>query len=239
MKQLITILFLLLTSDVNAQDYLPILKQGRVWKCVVRTPSWDIPRPFTVTVAGDTIVNERKMFKVSIVFDKLEGYNNRENSVMPAYEEDGQVWTLGEKGSDKATLLIDMNLHKGDNIAVGTVSNVDTITVNGVKRKRIKAHGFDGGVYWVEGIGASHDFWAGYDGKINNGEYAYMKECYDNGELIFTKDDFRTGLADGINKVTRDVKDDNAMHDIGGRHIKEPQPGSVYIKGGSKYYKHK
>ena len=239
MKQLLTILFLLLASVVNAQGYLPILKQGRVWKCMVATPSWDVPRPFTVTVAGDTIVNERKMFKVSVVYDKLEGYKNREDCVMPAYEENGQVWTLGEPGYDKATLLIDMSLHEGDKIAVGTVGNVDTITVSGVKRKRIKANGFDGGVYWVEGIGASHDFWAGYDGKISNGEYAYMLECYDNGELIFTKDDFRTGLADGINQVTRNVKDADAMYDIGGRYIKETQPGKVYIKGGLKYYKHK
>lgn len=240
MKQLVTLLFLLLASFANAQDYLPILKQGRVWKCVVQTPSWDVPRPFTVTVAGDTIVNEKKMFKISVVFDKLEGYKNREDCSMPAYEEDGKVWTLGSNGSDKATLLIDMNLHKGDKIEVGTVGNVDTITVNGVKRKRIKAHWFDGGVYWVEGIGSSHDFWAGYNGRISNGEYAYMVGCYDNGELVFTKDDFRTGLADGINDVAKDVKDeDGAVYDTNGRRVAELVSGNIYIKGGLKYYQRK
>lgn len=238
MKYLATLFFLLLASVANAQEYLPILKQGRVWKCVDTNVSLmgDVPRPFTVTVAGDTIVGNKKMFKVSVVYDKLDGYKDREDRVKPAYEENGQVWTLDYEGIGKATLLIDMNLHKGDKIEPGTVNDVDTIIVNGIKRKRLKVHDFDDGVYWVEGIGASHDIWAGSDGR-EIGAYAYMLECYDNGELVFTQADFRVKPTNAINNVKVGVKNNNdAMYDTNGRPVTCPVPGRIYIKGGLKYY---
>jgi hypothetical protein len=43
------------------------------------------------------------------------------------------------------------------------------------------------------------------------------------------------GSTDGIDKITRDVKDDGVIYDLQGRKVTTPQKGGLYIKNGKKF----
>lgn len=66
------------------------------------------------------------------------------------------------------------------------VTDVDYITVNGIKRKRITIDDHRNRIiYFVEGIGLNFEFWMDPSFAYPDNEQRYMVECYDNGLLIF------------------------------------------------------
>ena len=95
------------------------------------------------------------------------------------------------------------------------------------------------GLLVIEGIGPRRgfisepfEFWP-YDGGVRLVYYT-TKVC-DGDEVIFTGDDFKLFTA-GVEEVLDGgcVKD-GKMYDIMGREVKNPQPGSVYIRNGRKF----
>ncbi len=174
---------------------MPVLSEGKSWE--VTTISWDyenFPNSndttgyYAVSVCGDTIVNNLTCKKIEIV---PKG-NQKSSKTAVAYEKDGKVWNVNSNG--EMVLIFDIGLHQYDEVDAGYVVKEDYISVNGFNRKRLL---IDSGIdsddysyYVVEGIGISSDKWVSKLGIGNENEYTIMLSCSENGEIVFTKEDF-------------------------------------------------
>ena len=201
----IIMLFPTLMSSQNA--FLPILKQGRSWKIACKDENGN-SEILTMTVAGDTLVNDRNCKKIKVA--ALEGSNSIFTIV--AFEEEGKVWSV-EDGT--FSQLFDMSLNEGDAVDAGYVLKSDVINVNGVKRKRLT---IDSGIdcddyvfYVVEGIGISTDRFLYNASIFGEGKFGTMLSCMDGDECIFTENDFRTASADGNKPLFYDLNGDGLM----------------------------
>ena len=175
----------------NQTTFLPVLSEGKSWE--VATVKTDSPSDTTgiydIYVAGDTLVNDITCKKIAIVPKD----NQKSSMTAVAYEENGKVWKITEDGTKE--LLFDMGLDVNDSFDAGYVIKSDIITLNGVSRKRLV---IDSGAdcddylfYVVEGIGISSDKWVFNFGVGNENEYAVMLSCKENGETVFTAEDFK------------------------------------------------
>lgn len=197
-KIILTLLGLLIMTSASAASqttFMPVLSEGKSWE--VATVSWDyenFPNSndttgyYTVSVCGDTIVNNLACKKIEIVANN----NSQSSRTAIAYEEDGKVWNVREDG--ELVLIFDIGLHESDLIDPGHVLQEDYISVKGINRKRLL---IDSGIdsddycyYVVEGIGISTDEWIPNLGVGFENEYAIMLSCKENGEIVFTREDF-------------------------------------------------
>ena len=182
-------------SAASQTTFMPVLSEGKSWE--VTTISWDyenFPNSndttgyYAVSVCGDTIVNNLTCKKIEIV---PKG-NQKSSKTAVAYEKDGKVWNVNSNG--EMVLIFDIGLHQYDEVDAGYVVKEDFISVNGFNRKRLL---IDSGIdsddysyYVVEGIGISSDKWVSNLVVGNENEYTIMLSCSENGEIVFTKEDF-------------------------------------------------
>lgn len=250
MKRFLLISAILVAATFNsvAQSYKQLLTDGKMWKCATKGDHFSsCDATFTVTVVGDTIVNGRTCKNLHYEGVKENGKVIDFNRA--AYEEDGKVYTNNldfyfEWGEDFIP-VIDFNMHKGDLTDDGQnqVEADDYAMVDGEKVHRVKMNCEDrNGVspVWVEGVGPNTDYilftmptviptTTGYSA------IDYMLECYDNGKLIYTADDFNKGWdTDGIALPTADKAANGTLYDITGKPCKAPRKGDIYIKDGKK-----
>ena len=65
-----------------------------------------------------------------------------------------------------------------------------------------------------------------------------MLACYENGKLMFSKDDFAKEaykrVENGVNSITIQKKTESKTYDMGGRRINAPRKGEIYIQDGMK-----
>ena len=199
MKKIIfTLLGMLMITSASAASqttFMPVLSEGKSWE--VATISWDyenFPNSndttgyYAVSVCGDTIVNNLTCKKIEIV----PNGNQKSSKTAVAYEKDGKVWNVNSNG--EMVLIFDIWLHQNGGVGAGYVVKEDYISVNGLNRKRLL---IDSGIdsddycyYVVEGIGISSDKWVSNLGVGNENEYTIMLSCSENGEIVFTKEDF-------------------------------------------------
>ena len=242
MRRLSLILLLLSCLTAVAQDnYKKVLTPGKVWKClVVRDYVSDVvKKPYTVTVECDTIVDNRKCWKMSSVYDDSGQPASYWDDIV-AYEENGKVYAYKHPLSDNIegdwTLMLDFTLHKGD-VATefgSIVTEEDSVEVNGILYRRLSITGG----YWVEGIGPNTDYWRSNIAKPTHMETREMLACYENGKLLFSKDDFDKEaykrVENGVNSITVQKGEESATYDMGGRRINAPRKGDIYIQDGMK-----
>ena len=196
-KTIILALALLPLWLYGQATFKPVLTDGKSWK-VARlseilnsTEEIDTVDYYTISVLGDTVVNNRTCKKIEIVSQN----NQNVSQTAVAYEENGKVWNVKDDG--EMELLFDIGLHQYEEIGAGFVVEENHIYVNGVDRKRLY---IDSGVdantnnyenlyfYIVEGIGVSNNFWLG--GQTGGIGPCVMLSCSENGETIFTSKDF-------------------------------------------------
>lgn len=227
-----------------AQDYEPMLAEGRVWKTVMPSMAPDKIDDFyyTETVCGDTIVNDRVCKKIHIVCDNPENNPFTTDYTIAAFEEDRKLYVCNDDGG--ASKIMDFNLHKGDFISNcnAEVIEEDYIEVNGKRYRRLTFnYGFDDeNACWVEGIGSNQDFWF-YGGQrpLGSHYYYYMSECYDNGIPVFNKEDFKKEpVANGITSVNKENEQCNILYNLSGQRISTANKGKIYIQNGKKQMKH-
>lgn len=214
-----------------AQQYQPILSDGKEWH-VVKHSVWtpfgmgeDVP--YTITVCGDTLVDGRDCRKLCFESSQTKFYK-------AGYEERGKLYLFFDGVSDNvSTLLIDMNLHKGDVLDTeANIVNEDTICVNGVLRKRLTI-GEDGG-YWVEGIGSNNDYvWASLIERVTT-YYWTFEQCYENGNLVFRKEDFSSAPITSVKSLTIGQQSGSDLYDVTGSKVLAPQRNHIYITNGKK-----
>ena len=182
-------------------------------------------------------------------------------SVIPPFDTDSGV----EYAAGDELLLYDFDAKVGDEywspsvsdsmtmpyidvLTPVTVTNVDTILVNGVLRKRLMTKALGGGspeINIVEGIGPSRGYMHiplyGPLCTCMHTTDAFVKDVVDaDGRVIFKAAVFdapsysadvpEVGFDTGMNPVK-----DNKMYDLNGREIRGPLPGTVYILNGEKH----
>lgn len=235
MKQFFIFILSCISICTNAQEYLPILAEGKTWVTLYTCgmPETDFYR--TSIIKGDTVINGTECKRIIYYYE-----DGSEATSGGRIEEEKKVYAINEDGSRE--LVLDFNMHTGDtywsdkNQREVSVMAEDSIEVRGVKRRRltIGTHGrFIG--YWVEGIGSNLE-----DAKLNcpNSSYGYKYytyECYENGELVFTMDDFSSPSVCGVTAPAAKPKSEGKVYDISGISVQKPKKGSLYIKGGKKY----
>lgn len=242
MKQILLIIafFMGIGLNANAQEYKKMFKNGRVWNYIVSNSGILDQKYITVTVIGDTVVDGRTRSKLHFHTIYMTGDNEQckfssYDYYNTAYEEDGKIYY-----GDGKEPLMDFSMHKGDAIGWQNVHEEDYIEVRGVKYRRLELYP-DGGTkyykrYWVEGIGASCCLAMNTGEDIHAiSEITYLESCYDNGQLIFSHDDFYLPAITGIAAVKPSAPTDGKAYDLSGRRISQPAKNGIYIKDGHKH----
>lgn len=243
MRKLLVLYALLLTVCAKAQDYKPMLTDGKEWHCVYIVEGADGRYdtdgrwPYTIKVVGDSLINGTAYKKLLHEYTDSVPQGKEKSFCSAAIEKDRKVYDYSKSMGD--VLVFDFNLHKGDIVsenttATTTVTDEDCIEAYDTKYRRLKV-GWGG--IWIEGIGCnSQDYTIP---NIENGDIPVpyytgdkMVACYDNGKLIFTENDFDQ-TTDAINEVQTTDKSNGCMYSINGIKITNPQKG-IYIKDGRK-----
>lgn len=245
MRTLAIFIVALLGLSASAQEYKPIIKDGRMWIMakIVDNLTDNDEKTIVANVVGDTIVDGRECKKISvrIYHESMRIADAFDKAV---YEEDGKLYMHDYYDNENFSLLIDMNMRKGDVIPTESsniniaVESEDTVDVRGVKRRRI---GFDNDFYkgnplvWIEGVGASIDCYATPCIRTTNWDGMFLLECYDDGKLIYAKDDLRNvplptnAVSVSVSKYTHGL-----VYDILGKRISSTRKGEIYIQNGEK-----
>lgn len=133
----------------------------------------------TVTVVGDISVNGIDCKRLMTTAKGSDAV-----SYSAGYEKDGKVYVLA--GND-FELKFDFNVGIGATL-FGNATDIETITVNGVDRRKIT---FENGAFaWIEGIGQAVNNCEPTASEKPVGFQTYTLACNENGTTVFTYDDF-------------------------------------------------
>ena len=242
MRKFLTIMFLLLVSFAEAQEYRPMLTDGKEWHCFRRVALSDVDWDpngewtYTIKVVGDSLINGVAYKKMCREYTQDVPSGESRCTYFAAIEKDRKVYSYHEEGD---VLYLDFSLHEGDCVTGNpefVVTNEETFEAKNRQYRRLVLNGY----VWVEGIGCRNAFEIIPEMGI---ELAppyiledYMVECYDNGELIFTKDDFYNTTT-GIENVTAEDQKNADVYSISGVKIAKPEKG-MYIQNKRKYIAH-
>ena len=216
MKKVLLLVLMLLpfvsSLKMNARDadYRPMLKVGKVWSLnyISSFGSYNI----CLSIVGDTIVDGEQCYRTASLMTDLGSGKIISQSVGGAFlEKDRKVY---RKIGNVWQLLYDFTLQKGDvrnlgNYTKQEVIATDEIFVNGEAYQRLtlkESYDYNGDSataigYWVEGIGSSRGFLNPSDWTALGTYGSHLASCYEDGECIFTADDFQVSTVNS-GKVT-------------------------------------
>lgn len=253
-KFLLSLIALLAMVSAKADTFAPILSDGKSWVCESIWMTWNEEHPLTTRmfkyeVAGERIIGDKECKVV-----KGQWLDNGDE--LPEYtllEEDGKLYLCGEGyGASESFLpLIDMTLGLNDEasdlengskmkaieVNVKTVKGEDRKELVMVYGKGVAAGASDTDVVatWVEGIGSSSDnFIYLFQRPADSFLSWHMMECYDNGELIFTNEEFSYPIAGIKAPAVGGDEADSVLFDLFGRRVASPCKGRLYITSGGK-----
>lgn len=232
---------------------IPFVSEGKSWDI----HRWVYENSFYYNdhyfLSGDTLLNDKKCMKLYMTTDQ----ENFPSAIYPQhevgfyrgslYEEDGKVYMVSSSNNSVA-LLYDISLVAGSEGKVnGTtvkVQSVDTLFLAGCYRKvMIVRTWVSNGNYfdepWVEGIGGPNPFNPVSQGKTG-GRVDFVGYA-ENGQTLFSSEDFEALQAlakdpDAIYGV-KSLREDKsqAIYDLQGRRVVNPQRGGLYIRDGRKF----
>ena len=239
MKKLLIFLgFLLAFVAVEAQPtgndgYRPMLKEGKAWNYIYvkvdiveiedgRKVEEETEIPEHFYLKGDTIIGGKKCMKMYL---KAQGRDSYDSSW---YEEDYKVYRI-MKDETEARLIFDFGLQIGERPTFQfgerlSLASTDQIEVNG--RRFYRQHFTEmNGEIWedasicVAGVGGSYDGSGIFNGGVYGiltciCDYSYFVSCEEDGEVIFTKDDFNKEAVE-YEILAGQVKDQNGKAVVG------------------------
>ncbi len=196
----------LTASAEDAADYKPLLTDGKSWLIGTVNYNYGVPGTHHTTlsrieVKGDTLVGGKACKKLYSYAVNKEA----DRSVAVAYEEDGRVYGCLSGDNPLFFPMIDFSLKEvGDKAQLHDVSGaIDYYChVSAINRRAVNGKEFreltvkiDGGQTnsWVEGVGAARDNWLTLFEQptcMTGVAYSYMIACYQDGECLFTQNDF-------------------------------------------------
>ena len=203
MKLLIGLTLILTCQGVQAQD-ASLVKEGKRWNYRAENffgEGYD----FQFYIGGDTLIGGEAYKKLYTIDEPR--YNSSEPVYCGALREERTVEAIAvdfvRAGNENVELLYNFSPLLGDKFyygeKYGTVTELDEITVRGIKRNRVKLvvtdedspwpNAEDATGYWVEGIGSSAGLLSPVDFMTTG--YAYiLQTCVEDGKVVFTGKDF-------------------------------------------------
>ena len=155
MRKVLTIMFLLLVSFAEAQEYRPMLTDGKEWHCFRRVALSEVDwEPngewtYTIKVVGDSLINGVAYKKMCKEYTQDVPSGKNKCTYFAAIEKDRKVYSYSEDGD---VLYFDFNLHEGDCVSSYpeyVVTNEETFEAKNRTYRRLVLSGF----VWVEEIG--------------------------------------------------------------------------------------
>ena len=228
--------------------YHSFLKEGKVWKDLetnydYRDNQIVSEREVSFVIMGDTIVNGDHCKKL---YRTVGDGKYLLHKVL--FEQDRKVYNVYSHGGQTVYQLIyDFGMDIGDVMTcdddVVKVLDVDAVEGHDGRMYRRMKVMLDKTfpvtritTYWIEGIGVIDEPTWSYDWARNGRSLFYhFKECYEDGECVFTYDDFRYSDL-GINSLAS-VSTQSApavLFDLQGRRLAAPPAKGVYIRDGKK-----
>ena len=238
----VSLVFALLAvpATMAAQVLKQLLKEGKSWNYVYDYHGIDDNGnlfhesiPYQEWIEGDTIIAGKTYFKMHSTATKYPI-----SSLKYWREDTGKVYAYNED-LEQEMLMYDFSLNKDEMVCIlGNnikVNNVDTISVCRIERRRIY---FDFGL-WVEGVGSPALLSEPLGHLFTDGCISQMVSCYENGECVFTSQDFNA--TSGINDFRATSGKTNTVSseccDLQGRRLAAPPAKGVYIQDGRKVLK--
>ena len=248
-KAYVALVLVLLTVLACRAEYLPILEKGRSWIVGCAEEHYGDLSYVEIKVTYASHFNGRK-YKLDIFSVENEGGNwveGEHTGEFWAVEEEGVIYNLDLETGEKNEIL-SLALQPGDfTSAYGhdglTVEARMEMEVAGQIRTCIYAGDFTMSrrAWIIEGIGASVSVWQSTLIPTSPDwtyKYTYMVECRQDGEVIFTEDDFTRLPVPGTDSVSTlaDPMDfpNHVITDITGIPLTNPIPGKICIRDGKK-----
>ena len=249
MKRTLLLLALLPTVlGIAAQDYKPMLVNGREWFIIHTSLYYDYYSPGaykysrTVIVVGDSIIGDlhgKKLYSACDDPDESINYNK----YIWLYDDVQNKKILSFSGvSNTFNTFLDYSLTDWDENHNAKVVS-DSILVKGKKYHRLKIDYSCGPenspTILIEGIGRKYCSDYSYTAEKptqmlvpSNGEYDRVEKVFDNGELIFEYADFDAPSIAGTESVVYDATKANTAEwfDLSGVRLAEkPTTAGIYI----------
>ena len=238
----VSLVFALLAvpATMAAQVLKQLLKEGKSWNYVYDYHGIDDNGnlfhetiPYKEWIEGDTIIDGKTYFKMHSTAIKYP------ISSLKFWREDtGKVYAYDED-LEQEMLMYDFSLNKDEMADIlGNnnikVNKVDTISVFGIKRRRIY-HDFG---LWVEGVGSPALLSEPLGHLFTDGCISQMVSCYEDGNCIFTSRDFDAESITSASQPIRLIRNlHTQVYDLQGRHLAAPPAKGVYIQDGRKVLK--
>ena len=192
------------------------------------------------------MVDGAKCFKMLTTMTNTQsGETQQGTQPIVMLEEDRQVWEVLEKGDIRRRILFDFNLSEGSSVSYGDspeleLCRIDSVEASGRLFRRLTFRGLVDGMeatqHWIEGVGSEKGpLTPVVIGGVGNN--MRLVSCYEDGECIFTADDFEAPpVVSSMEKTRHDTNDKAAsLYDLQGRRLSgQPMKKGVYIKDGSK-----
>lgn len=221
------------TFQIKGQDYHPLVKEGKVWNYE------SYYEQYTLVIKGDTLIDGVEYKKVMRRFQARYG-DDQFHYFAAIREYDRRVYYVPQFEPTE-TCLYDFNIQFSDWFRHGKVTLFNQGFVRG---KLFKAWWFvmvyeetnrtTTGPFWVEGVGSLIGLFDVMDITPFN-----LTSCYEDGELLFAKDDIMELLAssNAIKVVHNPSNSTSTLFDLQGRHLNTVPARGLYVKDGRKYVK--
>ena len=242
---MLSVVFTTFLSSQSQETYRPLLKDGKVWNIEYTVGGLKTVQ-MTYFIEGDTVVDGAKCFKMyTTMTDTQSGETRQGTQPIVMLEADRQVWEVLEKGDIRRRILFDFNLSEGSSVSYGDspeleLCRIDSVEAGGRLFRRLTFRGNVDGMeatqHWIEGVGSEKGpLTPVVIGSVGNN--MRLVSCYEDGECIFTTDDFEAPPVVSRMERTRHDADDRAvnLYDLQGRRLSgQLTKKGVYIKDGNK-----
>lgn len=214
----------------EVRSYEPYLVDGKSWTFEQYNGFNELIGIHSITVVGDTLAFGKSC-------KKLEN-SNRPGVCSLSFEEDYKVFDIV---SGTSRPLYDFSVQVGDKILFSLEDNEPIETMSVIKDEFIEVHGkkwrriiFDGGISWIEGIGSeSGNGMTLYEAPF--GYYSKLLQCCENGNIIFTNEDFYVKPAGVENITVEDTGSQKCIYNLMGQRVANTIPGQIYLYQGKKF----
>ena len=165
-------------------------------------------------------------------------------------EEDGKVYEyLPNRQSE--ILLYDFSLCVGEYCPEGyagprtCINNIDTVAVDNRPFRRfhlsIENIGDKADRIWIEGVGHPNGLLQVWGAELNDGKTYEMLSCYEDGQCIFTSNDFYSPKFEDVDNILHfhqnnmNKNNTNPCYDLQGRRLAQQPQRGLYVRDGKKY----
>jgi len=227
---------LFLNTYGQSEESLSLFREGLSWRVSSFLPPSDYTE-YNYVFSGDTIINDKQYKKLL-----------RDGKYYCAFRKESNRYYMEEAGEDILAYDFDAKVgteHKNSEMTFRIMS-VDTIEVRGRYLRRFdvgaveKRENGTEDVYfvhrYVEGVGCMLDIAQVAFAPYCIGRIFKMELLKENGQIIFTYDDFNREAFTGETTKITDVPHTNnhPVYDLQGRRLNSKPHKGLYIKDGRK-----